>query len=80
MVVLELLALIKANPRLTPSEIADLMELSRPYVRNMLSTLKDLGLVKTPVRGVYVITKLGECLLDQNFPWLRKENKVPYVK
>ena len=65
-VALEALKLIKEKPRLTPSEISDRIKKSPQYTRNVLAVLQELGLVTTPVRGVYLITKLGEYVLSEN--------------
>jgi len=64
-VALEALKLIKENPRLTPSEISDQIKKSPQYTRNVLAILQELGLVNTPVRGVYMITELGEHVLNE---------------
>jgi len=64
-VALEALKLIKESPRLTPSEISDQIEKSPQYTRNVLAVLQELGLVSTPVRGVYMITELGEHVLNE---------------
>ena len=64
-VALEALKLIREKPRLTPSEIADQIGRSTQYTRNVLVILQELGLVSTPVRGVYMITESGEHILNK---------------
>jgi len=65
----EVLRIIKENPRITPSEMADKIDVTAQYVRNTLGTLAELNLVETPVRGVYLITELGDYVLS----YLEKE-------
>jgi len=60
----EILKIIAENPRITPFEISKKAEMSAQYTRNTLRVLTELQLVKTPVRGVYLITDLGKCLLS----------------
>ena len=67
----EVLRIIRENPRITPSEISDKIDVTAQYVRNTLGTLAELNLVETPVRGVYLITELGEHILS----YLEKEKE-----
>lgn len=60
----EILTVIQRNPRITPAEIAEKIEVTVQYVRNVLRVLAELKLVETPVRGVYRITDLGKYVLD----------------
>jgi len=69
MVAIEVLTAIQQNPRITPAEIAEKTGITQQYVRNTLSTLVELHLIETPVRGIYNITELGEYVLD----YLQKE-------
>jgi len=63
LVALEILNVIKENPRITPQEVSEKTEISTQYVRNTLRVLTELKLVETPVRGVYLITDLGKYVL-----------------
>lgn len=65
-VALEALKLVKENPRLTPAEISNRIKKSPQYTRNVLAVLQELGLVTTPVRGVYLITELGKSVLKES--------------
>ena len=60
----EILLYVKENPRASPLLIARSL-LRRPgLVRNHLVVLSELELIEAPVRGNYLITKLGINLLD----------------
>ena len=63
MVAIELLQIIKDTPRITPSEMGGKLRFTTQYVRNTLRVLGELNLVKTPVRGSYIITELGSHVL-----------------
>lgn len=63
MIAKEVLRIIKENPRITPAEISGKIDVTVQYVRNTLGVLTELSLVETPVRGVYLITNLGEYIL-----------------
>lgn len=61
---IEILDFIKKKPRASPLWIARKL-LRRPgLVRNYLVILLELHLVDTPVRGNYIITPLGEYVLE----------------
>ena len=64
MVAIELLQLIKETPRITPAEMGGKLRFTTQYVRNTLRVLGELNLVTTQVRGSYVISKLGEHVLE----------------
>lgn len=61
----KVLRFIEQNPRVTPLEISHKLKISAQYVRNIVRMLTELGLVDTPVRGVYVITDLGKYILNK---------------
>jgi predicted transcriptional regulator len=65
LITIEILRVIEQNPRVTPLEISRKLKISTQYVRNTVRTLTELGLVETPVRGVYVITELGKYVLNK---------------
>jgi len=69
LVAIEILKAIKENPRITPMEISGKIQASAQYTRNTLRVLTELRLVETPVRGVYLITELGNYVLK----YLKKE-------
>ncbi|MBA7490020.1 hypothetical protein ES702_00554 [subsurface metagenome] len=62
-IALELLKVIKENNRITPGEMGNILTYSPQYIRNTLRILGELKLVKTPVRGSYMITNLGEYVM-----------------
>lgn len=66
MVAIELLQIIKETPRITPTEMGGKLRFTTQYVRNTLRVLGELNLVKTPVRGSYIITDLGVHVLKSN--------------
>ena len=72
MIAIEILRVIEQNPRITPLEISRKLKVSTQYVRNTVRILTELGLVETPVRGVYVVTDLGKYVLNKQ---TRKEAK-----
>ncbi len=61
----EILETIQRKPRLTPTMIAEELDMIPGVVRNILSTLSELGLVNTPARGVYEISPLGSHVLEK---------------
>jgi Mn-dependent DtxR family transcriptional regulator len=63
LVAVDILKIVEQNPRITPIEISKKLKTSAQYVRNTLRTLTELGLVETPVRGVYILTSLGKQVL-----------------
>jgi len=63
MVAIELLQIIKETPRITPVEMGERLTFTTQYVRNTLRVLGELNLVKTPVRGSYILTELGNYVL-----------------
>jgi len=65
LIAIEILRVIEQNPRVTPLEISCKLKISTQYVRNTVRILTELGLVETPVRGVYVITELGKYVLNK---------------
>lgn len=65
MIAIEILRVIEQNPRITPLEISRKLTISTQYVRNTVRILTELGLVETPVRGVYVVTDLGKYVLNK---------------
>ncbi len=44
--------------------MADELQATASYVRNILVVLQDLSLVETPARGPYEITPLGRDVLE----------------
>ena len=48
--------------------LAQQLKLSPQYVRNTLVVMLDLGLVITPVRGVYEISPLGLEVVNKTKP------------
>jgi len=46
------------------AEISGRIDVTAQYVRNTLGVLTELSLVETPVRGVYLITELGNYVLS----------------
>jgi len=65
MVPKEVLRVIRDEPRLTPIEIAERVKRDVGWIRNVLVTMRELQLVESPARGVYIITKQGEYVLEQ---------------
>jgi len=65
LIAIEILRVIEQNPRITPLEISRKLTISTQYVRNTVRILTELGLVETPVRGVYVVTDLGKYVLNK---------------
>jgi len=65
MVALKLLETLEKKPRLSPSMLADETGLEYQKIKTTLRTLAALQLVKTPSRGIYVITELGRRHLQQ---------------
>lgn len=61
----KILALLHETPRLSPTLIASKTGIPVQYVRNLLAVLLELKLVETPARGLYLITSLGEYVLQQ---------------
>jgi predicted transcriptional regulator len=61
----DILRTIDQNPRITPLEISQKLKMNAQHVRNILLVLAELKLVETPVRGVYLVTELGKCVLGQ---------------
>jgi predicted transcriptional regulator len=73
MTAIDILKVIEQNPRITPTEISQLLKVSAQHVRNILTVLAELGLVQTPARGVYVITNLGKHLLKESETRLKEK-------
>lgn len=65
MVAMKLLKTLDEKPRLSPSMLKDETGLDYQYIKTTLRTLAELGLVETPSRGVYVLTKMGRRHLQQ---------------
>lgn len=65
LVALEILQLLQKKPRLTAPELAEKVGTSTQHIRNTLKTMKDLHLVATPIRGVYLTTELGTHVLKK---------------
>lgn len=61
----EILEYLENNPRASPLWIARNLMRRPGLVRNYLLVLSELGLVDAPVRGNYLITPLGEYVLEQ---------------
>lgn len=70
MTAINVLRAIDQNPRITPLEISEKLEMNAQQVRNILLVIAELRLVETPVRGVYLITELGKYVLSQADPAL----------
>ncbi len=64
MTAIDVLRTIEQNPRITPMEISERLQINAQQVRNILAVLAELKLVETPVRGVYLITDLGKHVLS----------------
>jgi len=62
---IEILKTLKQTPRLTPILIARMLDRPPSVMRNILVVLLELGLVESPVRGLYQITPLGEYVLEK---------------
>lgn len=65
LVALEILSILQKKPRLTAPELAEKVGTSAQHIRNTLKTLKDLKLVRTPMRGIYLTTDLGTRVLEE---------------
>jgi len=66
MVALDILRKIQETPRISPLEISADIGVSTQYIRNIMRMLYELKLVETPVRGAYIITDLGNHILQSN--------------
>ncbi len=58
---LRILEIIHKNPRTSPKLIHSQMKdiLNRPYIQNLLRSLRETGQVESPTRGMYLITAKG---------------------
>lgn len=65
-VALEILKILREEPRHTSGTLQKRLNVSRSSVKIALMTLADVGLVTQEVRGVYGITPLGREVLDQS--------------
>ena len=65
MVTLEILRYVQKHPRSTAQELADEIGTTKQYIHNTIRVLKELELVETPMRGVYVITEAGKTRLTE---------------
>ena len=67
---LKILKMINEEPRQTPILLSKRFDIHISYVRGILSTLHDLGLIKRVARGVYTINDLGVTILHHELPLL----------
>ena len=62
---LQLLETLEKKPRLSPKMLVDETGLEYQKIKTTLRSLAEVQLVKTPSRGVYVITEAGRRHLQQ---------------
>ena len=59
------LEILKEKPRLSPVMVSERVGKKPQYIRNILTVLAELNLVRASGRGVYEITLLGEHVLEE---------------